>query len=128
MLISGSQALAIAEENRDRRFIRPPQIYTRNDKHTGTTLLDFGPFPGRPDTQFTYSNIPNIGASAIVEAWIFPIATLDHTADEHWVDPPRVYANNVVAGQGFTIYGEARSDSLIDDRPYGVWTVAWVWN
>jgi hypothetical protein len=44
-------------------------------------------------------------AGSLVEAWLFPAATADHTADEHWVETIEVMAGNVVAGTGFTIYG-----------------------
>ena len=36
---------------------------------------------------------------------VVPVATADHSEDEHRIDPPRVVAGNVVAGTGFTIYG-----------------------
>jgi len=52
-----------------------------------------------------------------------------------------VFAGNVVAGTGFTVYAVAkkrsdigqRSDSRVirnidNPRVYGQWTVAWVWN
>jgi hypothetical protein len=84
-----------------------------------------------------------IVAGSLVEAWILPTATADHTVDEHWVDPPRVVAGNIVPGVGFTIYGTSRVERPIRDgvgvaaqnranknfvdMPYGVWTVAWAW-
>ena len=67
---------------------------------------------------------------------IFPAATTDHTTDEHWVDPPDVFAGNVQAGVGFTIYGINRDRSEIGpqtrvvDAPklYGKYNIGWVWN
>jgi hypothetical protein len=107
----------------------------------GTTTVNFGAFPGSTDTSVTITGQTGILAGSLVEAWIFPTATADHTADEHWVDPPEVYAGNVVAGTGFTIYAVVKkradigpvSDSLRIrnvDAPmtYGLWTVGWVWN
>jgi hypothetical protein len=44
-------------------------------------------------------------AGSLAEAWIFPAATADHSADEHLVETLKVFAGNVVAGTGFTIYG-----------------------
>lgn len=106
----------------------------------GTTTLNFGTFPGSTDASVAVS-APTIGSSNLVEAWIFPTATTDHTADEHWADPPEVYAGNITAGVGFTIYGVVKKRADVGpmtdstrirnvDAPmvYGLWTVAWVWN
>ena len=71
----------------------------------GTALLDFGAFPGASDASIVIAGQTGILSGSLVEAWIFPAATADHTADEHWVESLRVFAGNVVAGSGFTIYG-----------------------
>jgi hypothetical protein len=108
----------------------------------GTSTINFGSFPGTADTSVTVTGQASILAGSLVEAWIIPTATGDHSADEHWVDPPRVMAGNVVAGTGFTIYATSRGDSARATVPadgrrseftsnpalYGQWTVAWVWN
>jgi len=108
----------------------------------GTTTVNFGAFPGTADTSVAITGLTSILSSSLVEAWIIPTATADHSADEHWVDPPRVVAGNVVAGVGFTIYATARDDNGFPTQPangrrqeftntnalYGQWTVAWVWN
>ena len=70
----------------------------------GTTTLDFGAFPGASDAS-VFVSAPTIGAGSLVEAWIFPAATADHSADEHLVETIKVVAGNVQAGVGFTIYG-----------------------
>lgn len=114
----------------------------------GTATIDFGAYPGKADTSVTVAQASILSAS-LVEAWIFPSATSDHSADEHWVDPPVIVAGNVSAGVGFTIYattepgegprvdkrrnraGENYSESdQIERGPtyYGQYTVAWVWN
>ena len=72
---------------------------------TGTTTINFGAFPGVSDVTATVTGQTGITGGSLVEAWIFPVATSDHSVDEHWVDPPNVRAGNVVAGTGFTIYG-----------------------
>ena len=108
----------------------------------GTVLLDFGAFPGTTDVTVAVTGQAAILAGSLAEAWIFPVATVDHNADEHWVDPPDVFAGNIVAAVGFTIYGRIRSYVNIDDglpprtpgvilnspTLYGKWTVAWAWN
>ena len=69
----------------------------------GTALVDFGAFPGASDASL-FVSAPSILAGSLVEAWIFPAATADHTADEHLVETLKVMAGNVVASSGFTIY------------------------
>jgi hypothetical protein len=71
---------------------------------TGTATLDFGAFPGASDASVAVASA-GIGAGSLVEAWLFPAATIDHTADEHLVETIKVVAGNVVAGVGFTVYG-----------------------
>ena len=70
----------------------------------GTATLDFGAFPGASDAS-VFVAAPAITGASLVEAWIFPAATADHSADEHLVETVRVVAGNVQAGVGFTIYG-----------------------
>lgn len=114
----------------------------------GTATLDFGAFPGASDASVAVTGQAGIGSSSLVEAWIFPSATADHSADEHIVETLRVFAGNVVAGTGFTIYGVntsqlnepleilgGRSPSAGSlgrggqgTRIYGTWNIAWVWN
>jgi hypothetical protein len=96
----------------------------------GTALLDFGAFPGKSDATLAVASA-TIGAGSVPEAWIFPSATADHTADEHDVETLNVFARDVSAGVGFTIYGV--NSSQLDDsaglgtRIYGKWNVGWRW-
>ena len=122
----------------------------------GTTTINFGAFPGSSDTSVAVTGQATILSGSLVEAWLSPVATADHTADEHLVETIRVMAGNVVAGTGFTIYavntsqlnepltsagagnfrsaattvygGSAPSVGGIGTRIYGQWSVAWVWN
>ena len=108
----------------------------------GTATVNFGAFPGTGDASIAVTGQAGILAGSLVEAWIMPTATADHSVDEHWVDPPRVVAGNIVPGTGFTIYATARDDNKYPTQPttgqrrefyntnalYGQWTVAWVWN
>jgi len=111
---------------------------------TGTADLDFGAFPGKSDASVDVTGQTSIVAGSIVQAWIRPVATADHTADEHLVEELQVIAGNIVAGTGFTIYGvhsPATNEPLTEDRDrvrapaggygtrlYGVWKVAWRWS
>jgi hypothetical protein len=119
----------------------------------GTTTINFGSFPGASDTSVAVTGQSGILSGSLVEAWLYPVATADHSADEHLVEQIKIVAGNIVAGTGFTIYGLCTSqinEPLLPvggkqsaavsgsqqisqqggqaARIYGLWTVAWVWN
>jgi len=71
----------------------------------GTVSLDFGVFPGGSDASVVITGQTSILAGSLVEAWILPADTADHTVDEHLVETLSILAGNIVAGTGFTIYG-----------------------
>jgi hypothetical protein len=89
----------------------------------GTTTIDFGAYPGKADARLAITGQAAIGSGALVDAWIMPAATADHSIDEHVAEQIDVMAGDVVAGTGFTIFARGRHGSL-----YGLWSVAWVWN
>lgn len=122
----------------------------------GTATLDFGAFPGASDASVAVTGQTAITAGALVEAWLFPATTADHSPDEHLVETIRVMAGDVVAGTGFTIYG-VNTNQLAEPLEtvgsskfrsaaatvygyagpsvggmgsliYGQWNVAWVWS
>lgn len=72
---------------------------------SGTTTLDFGAFPGASHATVAVTGQASIVAGSLVEAWLRPVATADHTADEHMVETIKVYAADIIAGTGFTIHG-----------------------
>src|SRR5262245_46596104 len=119
----------------------------------GTATLDFGTFPGASDAKVDVTGQSGIVSGSLVEAWLRPVATADHTADEHMVETLKVIAGNIIAGTGFTIYGFNTSElnepvqpvEPISSTPvanesqkttrggqgtriWGQWSVAWVWN
>lgn len=96
----------------------------------GTTTVNFGAFPGTDAVAITVTGIT--GSPTLGEAWIVPTATADHSADEHLLAAPRVYAA-VPSGGSMTITaiaqeGEAGSTAAKASPPrtYGLWTVGWV--
>lgn len=91
---------------------------------TGTAELDFGAFPGSVDTSVAVTGQTSIASGSLVEAWLRPVATTDHSIAEHYVDPPVIIAGEIVAGTGFTIRGFARDQA---QKLYGKYTVAWAW-
>lgn len=81
----------------------------------GTATLDFGAFPGVSDANVAVTGQGGIQASSLVEAWILPAATTDHSADEHILETFKVFARDIVAGTGFTIYGV--NTSQLNENP-----------
>lgn len=69
----------------------------------GTTTVDFGAFPGKSDASATVTGQAAIVAGSLVEAWIRPVDTADHSADEHMVETLKVFAHSIIAGTGFSI-------------------------
>ena len=109
----------------------------------GTATLNFGAMPGSVDTSVAVTGQGSILAGSLVEAWILPATTADHSADEHVVEPIQVTAGNIVAGVGFTIYGvmpdmpvgNTNSNNQKSDGSngklamlHGAFNVGWVWN
>lgn len=72
---------------------------------SGTATLNFGAFPGASDASVAVTGQAGIVSGSLVEAWLRPEATADHSADEHMAETLKVLAGNIVAGTGFTIYG-----------------------
>ena len=105
---------------------------------TGTATIDFGVLPGASDASVTITGQAAIVSGSFVEAWIRPVATADHSVDEHLVEEIRVVAHSIVAATGFTISGFCTNQLSEPDehgmggggyapRLYGLWTVAWAW-
>lgn len=94
---------------------------------TGTATLDFGAFPGATDTSLAITGQTAIVSGSLVEAWLRPAATADHSADEHMIESIHVFAADIVAGTGFTIHGRSTTQFGQSTRLYGTWSVAWAW-
>jgi hypothetical protein len=95
----------------------------------GQTTLDFGAFPGSNTATVAVTGQASIVAGSLIEAWLRPEATADHSIDEHMVEDLKIVARDIVAGTGFTIYGfPVLNPGGIAVKLYGAWTVAWVWN
>jgi hypothetical protein len=89
---------------------------------TGTASLDFGAKPGKDTATVAVTGQTGIVSGSLVEAWLRPIDTADHTIDEHRVEELQIVADTIVAGTGFTIFGRTRNGPI-----YGVWNCAWAW-
>lgn len=95
----------------------------------GTVVVDFGAFPGADSATVTVTGIA--GSPTLGEAWIVPVGTADHSADEHVLAAPKVFAGTPSGGSMLITAvpqpGEgwgARNAS--HPRCYGQWTVGWV--
>jgi hypothetical protein len=106
----------------------------------GTVLLDFGAFPG---AAYSFVTVNYASVGTVVEAWIAPFHTSDHSADEMIVDPPRVTAGDIAAGVGFRVHGfgveQPQVATAIDGQKcmhrthqtpmhYGLYCVGWASN
>jgi len=87
----------------------------------GLSVINFGTSP-KDIASVVVTGQSGITLSSYVAANLAAVATADHSIDEHVVEEMDVYAGNIVAGTGFTIYAKARNFPLI-----GNWTVAWQW-
>lgn len=89
----------------------------------GTATIDFGSFPGATDTSLAVTGQSTILSTSAVDAYVSPATTVEHTADEHWVEALSVAAGNIVVSTGFTIYARTTDNT----RLYGRYNVRWVW-
>lgn len=100
----------------------------------GRTTVDFGAFPGSAQATVDVTGQSGFVVTSEVEAWIEPVATADHSVDEHKVEQIRAVASYRVDG---TLTIDAFSTNQTLDRSgaepvgtflWGLWTVGWVWN
>ena len=111
----------------------------------GSIELDFGAFPGSSEATVAVTGQAAIVAGSLIECWVMPKATADHSVGEHIVEKIRARHGEVVAGTGFTIHGTNESfepgvpaDPLDGHgviltkagnlRLYGLWTMGWAWS
>jgi hypothetical protein len=100
----------------------------------GVATINFGAFPGSSSATVTFAAPTPADANSQLSAWIIPVATADHSADEHIVDPPRVSAaldglgNAVITGVSNIPNALDRINPGPDPMPYGAWSVAWAFS
>jgi hypothetical protein len=98
---------------------------------SGTALIDFGAFPGSDWAQTLVPAVDAGDPNAIVDAWILPAATADHSIDEHIADAPQV--SGYADGNGNVVITGVPRPGLTspippDPMPYGKWNVAWAFS
>lgn len=113
---------------------------------SGSTTIDFGAFPGASDAQVDVATAGVVAAS-LVEGWLMPKATADHSVDEHVVESIKVLGHYLSdgnvriravntselneplepkRGEGIAEYRAGTGGR--GTRLYGLWTVGWVWS
>jgi hypothetical protein len=85
----------------------------------GSSSVNFG---GKSTDTTVSVSLPTITSDNRVQVWIDPIATVNNTVDNHWVDDLDVHAY-ITAGVGFTIRAKCRTGFA-----HGVYTVGYVIN
>jgi hypothetical protein len=84
----------------------------------GIAELDFG--SSAKTATVVVTGVTGIESTSVVFLAMRIAATVDHTIDDLLVDPIRLQAMSIVAGTGFTIYGE------MDNAPAnGIYNVQW---
>ena len=76
----------------------------------GTAVLDFGAFPGSSVTSVDVA-ASGVGSTSAVEAWIRPVASADHTVEDHITTPMRV-VGQYLSDNNIRIYGINTNDIL----------------
>ena len=87
----------------------------------GAATLNFSTSPEKA-ASVAVTGQAAIVAGSKVEAYVRLAATADHSIDEHMIENIKVTAGNIVAGTGFTIYGEVILGTAI-----GQYNIDWVW-
>jgi hypothetical protein len=115
----------------------------------GLAEVDFGAHPGAVEKEMDVATAGVI-SSSLVEAWLVPDATTDHTVDEHVAMGDSLHVQGRYLSDGnIRIRVAPRQQQFMDERPsgeqaqtqtrgvksgpqtvktYGKWSVGWVWN
>lgn len=115
----------------------------------GEAILDFGAFPGSPEAFVDVAGQATIVAGSVVHVQIKPLATPDHSADEHLIERIKIAPGAIVAATGFRVHGYCDDSPAWRDvnfkkgagnaqggpamfaqsqRLWGRWTVGWTWS
>jgi hypothetical protein len=95
-----------------------------------TVLLDFGAAPGAQEATVDVTGQAGFVSTSLCEAWILPVATVDHSADEHRHEEIDVKAAYLADGT-IRVYGRCTANGAggaTRHKLYGKFNVGWVWN
>ena len=94
------------------------EVVLAESRPSGIAQLDFG--ASSKTATVVVSNIGTISSTSVVLCAMRIVATAEHSVDDLLVDPIRLAITSIVAGTGFTIYGE------MDNAPAnGTYNVQW---
>ncbi len=98
----------------------------------GSGTVDFGAFPGSTYATTVVTGQTDITGTSVLNVWVFPATTADHTPDDHLVDPPIFIAGDIVAGVGFTVHAFAGENPgagpfASGTMCHGLWSFQWKW-
>lgn len=108
----------------------------------GVNTVDFGVFPGSLHATKVITGQTGITADSRIEVWIDTKDSVDHSADEHQLEPLRCGYRDVIAGAGFMAVVTYAGEHSMDETPfvrnpqdpkrnspmaYGVFNIAFAW-
>jgi hypothetical protein len=85
----------------------------------GTATLDFG--SGAKTAETIVTGYPEIDEDSIVMASMRIVATAEHSTNDLLIDPIRLAVKDLVAGAGFTVYGE-----MDNAEANGTYVINWI--
>jgi hypothetical protein len=85
----------------------------------GTATLDFG--TGSLTTETVLTGLVSVSTSSVIITTLKIVATPEHRIDDLLIDPIRLAVKDLVAGVGFTIYGE-----MDNARANGTYEIDWL--
>ena len=98
---------------------------------SGQSTVDLGAFPGKDMGFLLVTGQTGFVASSELEAWVMPVATADHSVEEHMVETIKATATYFADGQ-FLLWIINTNQVTNRDGPspmiWGRWNVGWVWN
>jgi hypothetical protein len=87
----------------------------------GSVTVDFG--TGKIDTSLAVTGQGGIVSGSLVEAWLSGLSTSNNLTDAGFAEDMLVFAGDIVAGTGFTVYAFCKFG-----RAFGQYVINWVWN
>jgi hypothetical protein len=94
-----------------------------NEWTFGTSVINFGAFPGNSEASVTVTGQGDIDDTAVVHVWFSRAATADHTVGDHSYASAMIglTSSDVVNSTGFTISARCL------DKMQGTFNVNWGW-
>src|SRR6266404_2606069 len=98
----------------------PPNPKSSSSVNQGSATIDFG--TGALDAKIAVTGQGTIASGSRVQAWLSGLATTNNLADAGFAEDIAIFAGDIIAGTGFTVYAFCRSG-----RAFGQYVVNWSW-